>query len=506
MFPDGISLSRYGLLGVAYVRTPFGKKDANDTRNFWTVALDSTTFSGPVGYFLPEFWKLRPYAMVNQTKDFPDFGTVHRINVTGGAYEIDSVPTFNGTTAFRLPKMSMPIVDGRSTLFAGQRGYTNAQVYDPLEAALAPVAAPIDPSKLMTGGKATGCGGAGNRSAFVFGGGLGGRQDGGHEVLFGRHVETIDEADGGTCTWSVEHLNASCCGTMECGMPQYIDANSMLPIQPEAAPASLQSAVFPETQETGPYDVLTKAPKGGCRDTPGPAAPGTLYCVQSTSPSWVAYRWYKFVDQPGLQQAKLSDTEKAFMQGRVETLHKMLPTEKAGWLKPGEAIKNAGIAAVDIAAIVTPPAGMEHGYVPIALYEGIDKPPGCQAFPKPGGTLPPMPPPPPPPVCPAPPPTNGCAGRCLAAGHCCVGTVSSDGTTSCGQGCIVGNYSKTVAECQATCREYGNSTTHTCTWTVGGHQMTNCGSCPGAGCNAADGPNECEAGCVFAFAARTNAP
>jgi hypothetical protein len=310
MFPDGISLSRYGLLGVAYVRTPFGKKDANDTRNFWTVALDSTTFSGPVGYFLPEFWKLRPYAMVNQTKDFPDFGTVHRINVTGGAYEIDSVPTFNGTTAFRLPKMSMPIVDGRSTLFAGQRGYTNAQVYDPLEAALAPVAAPIDPSKLMTGGKATGCGGAGNRSAFVFGGGLGGRQDGGHEVLFGRHVETIDEADGGTCTWSVEHLNASCCGTMECGMPQYIDANSMLPIQPEVAPASLQSAVFPETQKTGPYDVLTKAPKGGCRDTPGPAAPGTLYCVQSTSPSWVAYRWYKFVDQPGLQQAKLSETER----------------------------------------------------------------------------------------------------------------------------------------------------------------------------------------------------
>ena len=40
---------------------------------------------------------------------------------------------------------------------------------------------------------------------------------------------------------------------------------------------------------------------------------------------------------------------------------------------------------------------------------------------------------------------------------------------------------------------------HTCSWKIGGHNMEQCGSCP-EGCNAADGPNECEAGCVFAFA------
>ena len=223
MYPDGISLSRYGLLGVGYIRTPFGKAEANDTRNFWTVVLDSTSFSGPLGYFLPEFWSLRPYALANATRDFPDFGNIHKINVTGGAFEIDEVPSFNGTTAFRLPKMAMPITDGRTTLFAGQRGYTNAQTNDLLEQALQRATAPgggppsLDPSKLMVGGKATGCGGAGNRSAFIFGGGLGGMQDRGHEVLFGKHIETVDAADGGTCTWSLKHLNTSCCGTMECG-------------------------------------------------------------------------------------------------------------------------------------------------------------------------------------------------------------------------------------------------------------------------------------------------
>ena len=40
---------------------------------------------------------------------------------------------------------------------------------------------------------------------------------------------------------------------------------------------------------------------------------------------------------------------------------------------------------------------------------------------------------------------------------------------------------------------------HTCSWKIGGHDMEQCGSCP-EGCSAADGPNECEAGCVFAFA------
>lgn len=55
---DRITFAEHGsgMLGVAYVKTPFGKVNASDGRNFWTVVLDSTSFSGPLGYFLPEFW------------------------------------------------------------------------------------------------------------------------------------------------------------------------------------------------------------------------------------------------------------------------------------------------------------------------------------------------------------------------------------------------------------------------------------------------------------------
>lgn len=289
-------------------------------------------------------------------------------------------------------------------------------------------------------------------------------QDRGHEVVFGKHVRTVED---GTCTWAVEHLNKSCCGNMDCGMPQYIEANSMLPIKPEDAPAALQEAEFPETPKTGPYDVLTHAPKGGCRDSPGPASP-KLYCVKSTSPSWVGFKWYRFVDQPGMVQAKLTEEQKDYMQKRIETLHRNTGV-KAGWLKARQAAKE-GLASIDAAAIVTPPAGMEVGYVPIVLYEGVDKPQGCDEEPPPA-PLPPPPPPSPPPICPSTPPPSDCAAACLAAGHCCIGTVSSYGTTSCAQGCIVANYTASVAECQAVCRKcvalwnilvsiYGFGTTH----------------------------------------------
>ena len=57
--------------------------------------------------------------------------------------------------------------------------------------------------------------------------------------------------------------------------------------------------------------------------TPGPAEP-TLICAQTTSPSWGAYRWYKFVEQPAFARASLSAAEAAYLQGRVEALHRLL--------------------------------------------------------------------------------------------------------------------------------------------------------------------------------------
>merc|ERR1712072_1668617 len=120
-----------------------------------------------------------------------------------------------------------------------------------------------------------------------------------------------------------------------------------------------------------------------------------LFCAQTLkggeSSTWLGYKWYKFVDQPGMQRAKLSQKEKDYMQGRVETLHKMAG-RTSRWIK-NRGASAEGLATTDRAAMVSPPAGMEYGYVPIVLYEGFQKPQGCQAPPpSPSPPTPPRPP------------------------------------------------------------------------------------------------------------------
>jgi hypothetical protein len=381
--PDGVALSSYGLLGVGYLRMPFGKVNATDPRNFWTVVLDSGSFSGPLGFFMAEYWKMRDRGLAGATRDFPDFSDVKAINVSCGAVEIDVVPALNLSHIFRLPRAEMPVVNGRTVMFMGQRGYTNDEVSVPLEKALA--SGKLNLAIVLARGAAPDCH-VGVRNATYFGGPDGGTHWPAQSfgAQFGQHIRT---EEGGDCVWSIEHANTSCVGNMSCMIPRFIDA-SATPIMKSLAeqdvrvPAALkEDPAFPPTLPVGPYDVLTKAPLGGCRDTPGPASP-KLHCVRTTNPSWVAYRWYRFVDQPGLQQLRLSETEKAFMQARVAMLHRISPppgaaSTESSWIKPRGAAKEERLAAIDAAAIVTPPVGMEFGFVPIALYEGLEKPEGC---------------------------------------------------------------------------------------------------------------------------------
>ena len=79
LFPDGLPFEAGdGMLGVGYVKTPLGKVNASDPRNFWTLVLDAENFAGPVGYFLPEFWARRCSGMSPEAgARFKDFGTAY---------------------------------------------------------------------------------------------------------------------------------------------------------------------------------------------------------------------------------------------------------------------------------------------------------------------------------------------------------------------------------------------------------------------------------------------
>lgn len=67
-----------------------------------------------------------------------------------------------------------------------------------------------------------------------------------------------------------------------------------------------------------------------------------------------------------------------------------------------------------------------------------------------------------------------CPEKCVAAGHCCVGTVSSFDHPSCEQGCLVGARAKTEAECEQVCHDADKK----CGYTYKDIKLQMCDSCP----------------------------
>jgi hypothetical protein len=94
-----------------------------------------------------------------------------------------------------------------------------------------------------------------------------------------------------------------------------------------------------------------------------PAAASAPLKATLSDGSVVTYAWYRFIDQPSLQGFGWTQTEKDRLQAMVEKIH-------AGWtgntaLMPQPSVGQ--LVTLDAAILLTPPAGYEVGYVPIAL-------------------------------------------------------------------------------------------------------------------------------------------
>ena len=83
--------------------------------------------------------------------------------------------------------------------------------------------------------------------------------------------------------------------------------------------------------------------------------------------STVTYYWYRFADQPALLNADLTEKERERLQKRVEKLHRNRKKDR-DYLAPPTVGK---LADIDPALIVTPPVGLEVGYVPIATRQAM---------------------------------------------------------------------------------------------------------------------------------------
>jgi hypothetical protein len=111
------------------------------------------------------------------------------------------------------------------------------------------------------------------------------------------------------------------------------------------------------------------SPAAGAWINPGPAR--GPYKATLADFSTVTYYWYRFIDQPAFQQFGWNEAEKAQLQSFVEKIHADWSLNRDYMPPPS----SGALAAFDPALILTPPAGLEVGYVPIVTYqEGIPTP------------------------------------------------------------------------------------------------------------------------------------
>lgn len=119
----------------------------------------------------------------------------------------------------------------------------------------------------------------------------------------------------------------------------------------------LVKQAFPLAKAGQPYT----SPTTGAWAKPGPKS--EKFTAKLLDGSVVTYCWYRFVDQPSFQQYDWSDEKKAELQGFVEKIHASWPIDRNYMAAPS----HGELVELDPGLIVTPPKGMEKGYVPIVI-------------------------------------------------------------------------------------------------------------------------------------------
>lgn len=393
--PDGIGFLNEGMLGHAWINSPIGKVDNNDNRRFLTLILDTDNFKGPVAYMLPEYYGKQskweyPEGTYHPQHTFGDSG----ITTGGGAFEWSSVPVVgfqeSSQRKVRIPNMQFSFNDEeggnpKTVLMSGAKSYESLDdFYTPLDKVMHETEGTPPPESdflKLDSGTIHQC----NPDKY-----LDLRVDfEGKPLSLGAHL-THREEDDGMCS-SVVHWDASSknlnCNSSLCRMKDSYKITEDV-VRKESGnwiyetgkleglnntPQRLSGDVFPT--QTMKLNFDRKIPHNLCGGEP--VFGNKLFCRQTSTTDWIGWRWFKFTEQPSLQRLNLTKKEKDFLQESIETLHKYMEPNAPlnSWLKTPTSSRS--LVTVDPKLLITPPEGMEYGYVPIIVYQELAKPEEC---------------------------------------------------------------------------------------------------------------------------------
>ncbi len=339
-------------LGYTWMALPFTDATAGDPPTgdqSWTCFLSAANFKGPIAYYIPETW-----SKIGKLFHYPFLygrGLDARPGIMGGgAMEINTVPRFDsrdaqGTVYSKLPKLRFPVdAAGRAVLVQDVTYYSKAALYDRFKA-------------WRDGGPA--CSGQFDRQ-------------GAWKPKLTTHTTRYDQ-DGKQITGVERVFDTRIFEGNVWGLQWFTND-----LGPQGSVPPVLQACRRRTRGSGGGGRAGGDTAAGRRSsrwpgrarptlprTPGPgASPGPKrgpFTAKLADGSVVTYSWYRFVDQPSFQQYHWSEEKKAKLQAFVEKLHATWPIDRDYMAPPGR----GKLAALDPALLVTPPKGMEAGYVPI---------------------------------------------------------------------------------------------------------------------------------------------
>lgn len=385
LFPlDGLNLKQGTsgeLFGYGYLPLPLtNPKTTTAGRNTptgnqcWTLFLNTANFKGPAAFFTPYFW-------TQATVDHPEWADMMLDSRPAGPnkaiqMETQHVPAVltkdaSGKEYARVAPTSFPIgPDGTSTVLHRLTAYKRAALWDHVQkwfdgGAPADGAIKADASVVHT----FRTGGGSNWSIYP----PGTKREEKVPLAWSDFATsfTPDPITFGY-QWNKQLTRSS--GSLVT-LPEYyaLGTNGKKPqwniLPPQEVPSELgltqhrfeTPAEKPQEPRTTPDDAASSWKK------PGPVA--GPFKARLGDGSVVTYYWYRFADQPAMLNADLTDEEREQVQARVEKLHRAW-TKDRNYLTPPDV---GTLAHIDPALILTPPKGLEVGYVPIATRQELEK-------------------------------------------------------------------------------------------------------------------------------------
>ncbi len=381
--PDGLNLKQgtsgelfgYGYLPLPLVgakKTTAGK-DVPTGDQSWTLFLNSGNFKGPVSFFLPYFW-------TKPTVEKPELAGMFldaRPSDPNKAVQMETqhIPAYiaqdaKGVSYARVAPTQFPAsAGGDAPLIHRITAYKRNALWDGVKAWFdggPEVSGTIDPQASVV-------------QTFESKGGATWRiyppskeRDSRASVAWSSFATpTALDATTYGYKWTDAVAKAGSIATL----PEYFrlekdakDKERWVVVSAKDVPAEtgLAKVEFPRVRYPKQQPYVTPDEADSSWKKPGPAA--GPFEAKLGDGSTVTYSWYRFADQPALLNADLTPAERETLQKRVEMLHKHWTKEKE-YLPPPTVGK---LADLDPAVLVTPPKGLEIGYVPIVTRQGFN--------------------------------------------------------------------------------------------------------------------------------------